>query len=46
MNWIMEVIDCFIRWYNRTYHKARGCNGEVYHNGMCECECRTHYLGL
>lgn len=23
-----------------------GCNGKPYHNGMCECECRLHYLGL
>jgi hypothetical protein len=42
MNWLKRLAA----WWDRQYHKARGCDGKPYHNGMCECECRTHYLGL
>ena len=31
--------------YKRPLHR-NGCDGKPFHNGMCRCECDTHYLGL
>ena len=33
-------------WLERRWTHTGGCDGKPFHNGMCECECRTHYLGL
>lgn len=41
-----SLIKSFWRWVLMNPHERRGCNGMPFHNGMCECECRTHYLGL